>query len=233
MNYAEIITWLASDNGIRVHAGVFTLLILGGLGFPVPEDVPLLLAGVAVSKGIVSTYSAFAVCYVGVLLGDQMMYLFGYFFGHKLVSAGERSPFLPRITEERINAVREGLRKKRLVFIFVGRHLFPIRSVTFVTAGSLRIPFLEFFVADAFAALISVALMLGIGHVLGDRITPDTVEHVAERAHYYLGAIILLSLAVYGLSRKLSRSKTQLTVTALPAEQCEDICPKEKKVSVS
>ena len=97
----EIISWLASESGLRVHLGVFALLILGGLGFPIPEDIPLLFAGVAAQKEFVKPFSIFTTSYVGVLLADQIVFLIGYFFGPKLLDAGANSSFFPSITEKR------------------------------------------------------------------------------------------------------------------------------------
>ena len=106
---AEILSWLASDSGLRVHLAVFILLLLGGIGAPIPEDIPLLLAGVAGQKEIVKPFSIFLTSYFGVLLADQLVYFIGYFFGQKLLNAGTRSTFFPAITEDKVNKIREGL----------------------------------------------------------------------------------------------------------------------------
>ena len=198
--------WLTSPHAHVVYIGVFTMLFLGGLGFPIPEDVPLLLAGVAISKSIVASHPMFAICYVGVVIGDQIMYLIGYKFGNRLLGAGQRSPLFPAITEAKVNSIRDGLRRKRLVYIFIGRHLFPIRSVTFIVAGALRIPFLEFLAADMFAALISVSIVLGIGYFLGQRLTPEHIQYLAHEANsIILGLVIVILvglLAHYGWRKR-------------------------------
>jgi membrane protein DedA with SNARE-associated domain len=193
---SQLLQWLAVDNGFNVHVTVLSLLLLGGFGFPIPEDIPLILAGVATQKGLVSPQAIMITCYVGVLLADQMVYAFGYFFGQRLLQAGTKSPLLPSVTEARVQQIREGLRKKRLTYIFIGRHLFPVRTATFVTAGALRIPFWEFLVADAIAALVSVSIVVAIGHALGGQLTPEVISHLVHRSHYYIavftGILVLL-----------------------------------------
>lgn len=211
----EIIRWLASDSGVVVHTAVLVTLLLGGLGLPFPEDLPLILAGVASSKNIVSLKGIFVTCYVGVMVGDQMMFFFGHYFGQRLLTASTKSTFLPYITQEKVDEVREGLRKRRLLFIFIGRHLFPIRSVTFITAGALRIPFLEFLLADAIAALASVSLTVGLGYFLGHNLTPQTIDHLTRRAHFYiLGflALIFLIYVIYNARRKRDRGNENETL---------------------
>jgi len=208
----DIVAWLASDHGFFVQVGVFVLLVLGGLGLPIPEDIPILLGGVAAAKNIVQIRTMFLICYLGVMVGDQIMFFIGYHFGQRLLDAGTRSRFFPAITQNKVNEVRDGLRKRRLLFIFMARHLFPIRSVTFIAAGALRIPYFEFLAADAIAAFVSVGVVLFIGHWLGQRVTPEMVQHFAHAANFYivLGVliIVLALLLHFRLKHKSPRNET-------------------------
>ncbi len=203
----EFFSWLGSENSAVVHAGILILLVLGGLGFPIPEDIPLILAGVLGNKGIVALQAVFVTCYLGVLIGDQTMYFFGHYFGHKLLNAGTRSRFFPAITEEKVNEIRDGLRRRRLLYIFVGRHLFPIRSMTFITAGALRVPFWEFLLADGAAALISVTVMIGIGYLLGSTLPPEAVTHFAESVHWYVAGIVLVMCLACFVGSRISAGR--------------------------
>ncbi|MBL7662037.1 DedA family protein [bacterium] len=193
---------MSSGSGHTFLVSIFVLLLLGGIGFPIPEDLPLLLAGVALSQHVTDLWTTFLVCYVGVMVGDQAMYFMGYRFGTKLLSASARSDFFPALTEDKLNEIREGLRRKRLLYIFIGRHLFPIRSVTFLSAGALRVPFFEFLLADGLAALVSVSIMLGIGYFLGGFVPAETVEHFAHEAHIWVGWITAI-LVVGGVGYKV------------------------------
>ena len=201
----DFISWLSSDNGLAVHAGIFIMLILGGFGFPIPEDIPIILGGVAASKNIVDLRAVFLVCYLGVLLSDQVMFLGGYWFGPKLMSAGSKMPMFRHVTPERMDEIRDGLLRRQLFYIFLARHLFPLRSVTFLTAGALRVPFFEFFLADAFAGLVSVSIILGLGYLLGERLTPPVVQHLVDRAHYYILLFVLLCTVGWLISRRFRK----------------------------
>lgn len=196
---SEIIQWLASDNGLLVHITLLVLLILGGLGLPIPEDIPLLLAGVAAANEIVSLRAVLITCYIGVVLGDQIMYFIGRYFGPRLLTAGKRSRLFPALNRKNIAFVREGLRKRRLLYIFIARHLFPLRSMTFLSAGALQIPFWEFLLADALAALISTLIMVTLGFWLGGHLTAEATAELAHQANYYIVVfVILLGLALIG-----------------------------------
>jgi membrane protein DedA with SNARE-associated domain len=207
----DLASLISSENSIFLHWIIFLSLILGGLGFPIPEDIPLIIAGVVAANGAVPLTSIAIVCYTGVVLADLMIYGVGYKFGPRLLSFGTHSPFLPSVTQERVEKVRNGLRKRRFLYIFLGRHLFPLRSVTFLTAGALRIPFLEFLVSDLIAALISVAIMVSIGYLLGETITPEMLQHIGREIHWYGGlATILVVLALLLRYLRRKRKKMQL-----------------------
>lgn len=202
----EIITWLASDNGFIVHIAIFIMLLLGGIGLPIPEDIPILFGGVAAAKHIVHLPNVFITCYLGVVLADQLIYAIGYHFGNKVLSAGTKSRFFPSITEERVNEIREGLRRRRFVYIFIGRHLFPLRTATFITAGALRIRFFDFFIADLVAALISVPIIMAIGHTIGRNLEPQMLTQLAEDLNWYIFGIVLIGIIIY-LIRRIRKKK--------------------------
>ena len=198
----ELLSWLESDNGFAVHVAVLVLLLLGGLGFPIPEDIPLLLAGVAAAKNIVDFFPIFLTCYSGVVIADQIIYLLGYLFGQRIIDGCIKTPLLPSVTQEQVTKVRDGLRKRRFFYIFVGRHVFPLRTATFLCAGALRIPFGEFFISDGIAAIISVSIVMGIGYWLGEKITRESAQHFVDQSHNYVIAAVVLVFAFY-LGKKL------------------------------
>lgn len=189
--------WLNTDHGFNTYITIFCLLILGGFGFPIPEDIPLVVAGVAAARGAVSFELVLAVCYIGVVLADIIIYGVGHCYGQRVISWGVESPFFPSLTEERVEAIRHGLRRRRLLYIFLGRHVFPVRTATFLTAGSVGIPFLEFLVADAFAALVSVSIVVGLGYWLGGSLSPEVISHFVHQSNFYLAGVILLILISY------------------------------------
>ncbi len=67
------------------YLGIILFLVLTGCGLPIPEEVPIVLAGVLSAKGQLVPEWAFAACLIGALLGDSLMYLIGYHFGHNLL----------------------------------------------------------------------------------------------------------------------------------------------------
>lgn len=212
----QIIDYLASENGYNLHVWVFIALLLGGLGFPIPEDLPLLFAGLAAGRQVVSFWAIFITCYAGVVLGDLIVYTLGYFFGPSMVEAGKKSRYFPGITEARIQKVQKGLRKNRFLYIFMGRHLFPLRSITFATAGALRIPLVEFLIADLLAAFVSVFLMLGLGFLLGEALPAEVIEDVSRSIHWVAIAICGV-LAIFVARKIFKRSSSEPSNSTQPS----------------
>jgi membrane protein DedA with SNARE-associated domain len=201
---------------------LFVFLILGGFGFPIPEELPLLLGGIAIAERSVTIQGVFLTCYLGVLLSDQLMYLIGYLWGKRLVEAGTRAPYLPMVTEDKVAEVREGLRKNRLVYLFVCRHLFFLRSATFIVAGSLHVPYWEFLTADALAALFSVTLFIWLGYMIGARLSPDVITHLVHQANVVLAVVLVLGLVFYALFVRAARKRAAACAVNIDNEDDED-----------
>ncbi len=63
------------------YAGIFIALFLGGIGVPLPEEVPVLTAGVLAHEGVVRWWLALPVCVLGVLSGGTLLYWAGRHWG--------------------------------------------------------------------------------------------------------------------------------------------------------
>ena len=53
------------------------ILLMTGFGLPVPEEVPVVVAGVLASHGQLKPWLAFVACLVGILGGDCAIYGIG------------------------------------------------------------------------------------------------------------------------------------------------------------
>jgi membrane protein DedA with SNARE-associated domain len=77
-----------------------------------------------------------------------------------------------------------------------------LRAAAFLTAGSARIPFWKFVVADAGAALFGVPLLFGLAYFFTDQIKGITANvHRAERWLGLAGLLALAALLVVGVWR--------------------------------
>ena len=59
------------------YVGIFCLLILGGLGFPFPEDGVLLVSGFLIAHGVIKLVPALLIIYPSLLIADFILYSIG------------------------------------------------------------------------------------------------------------------------------------------------------------
>src|SRR5437867_248690 len=59
------------------HAGLFLLLVGGGVGLPLPEDLTLLAAGVLAHQHVLRLRDVIAIGFAGVVCADCVLYLAG------------------------------------------------------------------------------------------------------------------------------------------------------------
>ena len=63
------------------YFGIALILVLGGLGLPIPEEAPIILAAVLSKSGRLWWPLALAACMAGVLIGDFIVYFLGFIYG--------------------------------------------------------------------------------------------------------------------------------------------------------
>jgi membrane protein DedA with SNARE-associated domain len=155
------------------YAGIMLVLILGGLGLPVPEEAPLILAAVLSRKGTMAWPIAFASCLIGVLVGDFVVYFLGFFYGEKVLSLPLTRKFLTKARETQIKGYfhRHGIK-----ILILGRFAVGFRTAAYLTAGILKLPMLRLFLTDLCAATFSTTLMFGLGYVFARQIEDGVKE---------------------------------------------------------
>jgi len=151
------------------YLGIVLFLTLTGIGLPVPEEVPIIAAGVASRAQALHWYYALPACMVGALLGDSLMYGIGRFFGAKILK--DHPWWSGFLTPERERTIEELLKKHGIKAFFVARFLVGLRSPFYLTAGILRVKYRWFLFADLICATVVISGFFGLAYLFGDRIT--------------------------------------------------------------
>lgn len=185
---------ILDQNGMAVYLTLFALLMAGTIGLPIPEDIPLLLGGIAAQRGRGDLYIILAVCYAATVTGDMIIFSIGRRFGTAL---SKRPWFYGRVSEDKIEGIKKSLEQRRLIMILLARHLFYLRTMTFLTCGAVKMSWLRFLAADAFAALISVPLMVGLGFAFAEH--KDKLFAGISAAKEWMLAAGLIALIAAGL----------------------------------
>jgi membrane protein DedA with SNARE-associated domain len=199
--------WLLGLLTSHVYAKLAGILLLCGLGLPIPEDISLISAGYLAHLGTVHVHTVFLVCFVAVLGGDALAFTMGRQFGTKILASrfGHRY-FNPR----RQRRVRAYFRRYGSKVVFIARFLPGLRFSIFLSAGMLHVRAYVFIVYDSLAALVSVPFLVYSSWYFGDKI--DQVIKWAKRSEY--GILAIVGVVVLYVVIKLLRKRRVRPATA-------------------
>ncbi len=189
------------------YAGLFILLILGGIGFPFPEDTTLILCGFLISTHVVKPVSALLVIYSGLLIADLFLYFVGKKYGRMIVT---HRRFHRIISPERLSRLEDKFNKKGILVVLLGRHLVGLRAQIFLVAGVMRMSALKFIMADAVSSIFTIAVMVGAGYLGGNSL--QIIKKDISRVEHVAILLIIILIAIYLSLRyfKVRRDKTSL-----------------------
>jgi membrane protein DedA with SNARE-associated domain len=176
------------------YLGLLVVLVLCGMGLPIPEDAALLAGGFLVHRGIIKYPITLVVALVGVVAGDNSLFFLGRRFGTGLVAyVGIGRPR----SQRQIEWLKEFMRRHGHRAIFYARFVAGLRALVYLTAGSLGVSPLRFFLYDLAGALISVPVVVTLGYFFGNELEA-ALRYIGgvEKAAWLLAA---LSLGVYAM----------------------------------
>lgn len=199
---AYLINTLSQLDGWEAYAAIVGLLLICGLGVPLPEDITLVAAGILAALKSITIWGAMLAGFFGVMAGDAFLYTVGRIYGRKAF----KLPLIRAIMTPRRVALAERKIVRNSHFIcFTARFLPGLRSPVFLMAGIMGVRPLVFYGLDGFAALISVPLWVLVGHWVGENL--DTAVKVAERIQLSVGAAVLVLIAGYMLWRRWRKAR--------------------------
>ncbi len=180
----------------------FGILVLTGLGLPIPEDVILLAAGASVSLGRTGFYPMVGAALLGVLVADAVLFWLGRRYGPGLL---ERRPFRYLATPARLERARGMFRRRGAGAVFLARFVAGLRFVVFFSAGASGMRPATFLLMDLTGALVSVPLVVLLGYVFGSNLEGALAVLRAHRwqALAAVTGVVLLAWALARVGRAL------------------------------
>jgi membrane protein DedA with SNARE-associated domain len=171
------------------YLGIVLILILGGLGLPIPEEAPIILAAVLSKNGQLQWPLALASCLSGVLLGDLVVYFLGFFYGEKVLSL----PLTRRLlTRQRETQIKGYFHRHGYKILLSGRFVPGFRTAAYLTAGILKLPTLKLLITDFVAASLTTFLMFGLGYAFAHQIQSGIRE-----AQQWVTVLVGIGLGVW------------------------------------
>lgn len=179
--------------------GPFIVLLLCGLGLPIPEDIVLITAGVLGQIDGRSWIEISALMYAGVLGGDTITFVAGRHVGGWVLTSRWFQRIFPPPKQAK---VVDFFDKYGAMGLFIGRYLPGLRAPIFFTAGSMKMPLVKFLFFDGLAALISVPVFVWLGHWLWGKFHDDIEQfnRSLHKTNQYAGwvALVIVAVAVIG-----------------------------------
>lgn len=185
------------------YVKILALLLGGCFGLPIPEDIALVWAGILVHDEA-NIFVMAIVCYFGILLGDILIFRAGRLAGPSLL---KKRWIRSRIGSEKLQTLRAKLDSRAFVTVLIARHLFYLRTATFLVCGAVRMRFWRFLVADAIAALLTVPLMMGLGYLFAEH--QDVLFTALGKVKLILvgfGIAALLLIVLYRIKKRKSEA---------------------------
>lgn len=200
---------------------VFAILLACGLGVPLPEDVSLILGGYLVHDGKAQLLTMMAVGYLGIIVGDSMIFMFGRRIGSKV---GQKpGGFFSRIvTPEKRARVEQLFARHGEKIIMLARFMPGVRTVTYFTAGSVKMRYRRFVLFDSLAALASAPVFVYLGFRFGGELD-ELIDAVRRGQTAVLGVILVLLGLGFALYRIRARREAALDAEALRKKTQEEV----------
>jgi membrane protein DedA with SNARE-associated domain len=190
MLFLEDPEWIGRFFGEFGYLAPFVVLLLCGLGLPLPEEVSLIGAGVLVHRGEVDFATVTVVCGVAILLGDSVPFWLGRRYG----LAALRIRWVTRVVHpERFARLQKRFEEHGNWATFVCRFFAGVRIPGYFVSGMMGMSYPRFLVLDAFGVLISVPVSIWLGRLFADQM--DELQAKMKDLHLVL-AFLAISLAL-------------------------------------
>lgn len=133
--------------------------------FPlIPSETIVITASVLAAQGDLLIWGIVPAVAVGAFLGDNLCYLLGRKVGEPIADR----LFADEKGQARLTWAEEALRRRGAILIGVGRFIPGGRTATTFAAGTLEMPYRQFLVADAFAAVLWAVYVSMLGYLGGE-----------------------------------------------------------------
>ncbi|REJ66733.1 MAG: DedA family protein [Planctomycetota bacterium] len=188
----ESIEALALSAPLYGYFGILLVLVLTGAGLPIPEEIPIVAAGVLSAHGTLDPVWAFGVCLLGALLGDAVVYSIGRYLGHDFF---KRHPHLAKfVHEDREQQMEQLIKKHGLRIFFAARFMVGVRAPIYLAAGVLRVPWRRFLAVDFVSATIVVSTVFWLSYRFG-----ETIGSFFRSSQYVVTGAVVLAAIIAGI----------------------------------
>lgn len=210
------------------YLGAFGVLVMCGLGVPIPEEVTIVGAGFLLHRGHVEHWAILGTCYAGVLVGDAIPYTVGRLWGDR---AFEHRWVRRVLHKQRMERLETRFREHLVLGVFSCRFLPGARWPGYFIAGHLGMPAWKWLTLDAIGAAIMVPVILHLGRAFGANVdlAQSTVEDFGLLMAFVAFALLLTVVVRSRILRDRARAEREAAAADAAAvaaqEEAEDERP--------
>jgi membrane-associated protein len=218
---ASIVSYLLSElhrlpSGLVY--GLVTLLVFGEaalfIGFILPGETAVLVAGVVASQGHVNVVLVAALVVVAAITGDSVGYVIGRRYGESLMT-------LPILKHRRgaLERALEGLRRRGPIYVFIGRFTAFLRAVMPGLAGMSQMNYRRFFIANALGGII-----WGISFTLLGYFAGTALARIEKYASWMALSVLIAMILFFIIFHFVKKSReTNESLAHLEDDSAEDV----------
>jgi membrane protein DedA with SNARE-associated domain len=219
---------LVGSHGWAAYGTIFGVLVACGVGVPFPEDVSLIFGGYLVFHGSANLPMMVATGFLGILVGDSLIYWAGRRLGDR--ARTDHGRLLRRLlTPERRARVEALFARHGEKIVMAARFMPGVRAVSFFTAGSAGMPYARFICFDGLAALASAPAFVFLGFRFGRQL--QRVIELLKRFQIATAAAILVIVCGWILWRRWRDNRPGKMTPAEVASMAERRSSQERRRS--
>jgi membrane protein DedA with SNARE-associated domain len=148
------------------YAGIFSLLVFGIVGLPVPDEWLLTFSGYLIFKHTLLFLPTFGAAFLGSACGITVSYTLGRIFDtYVLVKYGR----FFHMTPQRLERVHSWFERRGRWTLLVGYFIPGVRHLTGYVAGISELSFPNFALFAYTGAFLWAAVFITVGYILGEQ----------------------------------------------------------------
>jgi len=184
------------------YAGIFSLLVFGIVGLPVPDEWLLTFSGYLIFKHTLLFVPTFGAAFLGSACGITVSYTLGRIFDtYVLVKYGR---FL-HVTPQRLARVHSWFERRGRWTLLVGYFIPGVRHLTGYIAGVSELSYPNFALFAYTGAFCWAAIFITVGYVLGEQ--ANRVMQSLHDTTLILSGFAIVAVSLYLGFRRVRRKR--------------------------
>lgn len=192
------------------------LMMLIAASTLVSEDLTCIGAGVMVAQGRIDFVAAALACFLGIFVGDVLLFLSGRYLGRPAL---RRAPLKWFVRPDDVERSSEWFNRRGMVVIAASRFVPGMRLPTYFAAGLLNTKLIRFSIYFLLAAIVWTPLLVGLSSVLGGEVIKSAllarqnvfVQLLIAGVTLYLAVKLAIQMSTYRGRRLLVSKWRRLT----------------------